>query len=334
MATKLAEALFVTGPADDLLVKDVYQLKDAAVQTRVADILSEGSQHLKTALTQNGAVADLASVLEKGTKGITVNKEALTERLMQLSAGVRGQLRTLGTDLGDKVLGRFGTSVEAVQKLRVQIGDAVANLKNLDDLNSAKGIMGLLGELSGDPEFAKHFDLEAEFALFSGILNEAIRLGIPDAIDFLRAQSHDPEVTRQILLNSVPSLLMQANLADLNKVLDEVGREALLIHYPTLLTDIVSRYWFPDGLEKHQYPEQLALLSTVLGKIDPDWYRTRRNGEWITNLHVYSQGSVDCRTLWSLSTEHREPALFAREYPPTSILALAKRDFPHVPLTA
>lgn len=330
MAAKLASTTFATTPDEELLVGDVYQMTDDKVKSRLTDLIDNAGSKLNLSINNRGVVKDLMGLVKVKGGILKIDKDTIKQRLGELKSGMKGSIRAMGVGQVERMLGKYGTSIGDLKQIKVNIGNTVKEF-HPDNFKSASDITRLLADLTGDPEFAKHWDLEAEFAMFSGIMEEVIAIGLPEAydtvMDALALQSADRSVMERVARDALPAILESGNLSAINSSIDRLGAGAILAMQPLIITDIVSRYLHPEGMERSQLPIQAVTLTSTLAKIDAKWYLTDRAGVEISDLSVYSVASRDARELFVCLDDHKTAAMIAPTYMDDHIVGTAKKYF-------
>lgn len=330
MALKLADTLFSTKPADDLLVVDVYQVEDSESKSKVVNLLDKGVKKLNLSFNTKGAAKNLSKFLKIKDGKVKFDPTLLKERLAGIKDGLKGTVRLMGEDAINNTLGKFGTSIGDLKQIKVNIGNTIKEF-DPDNFKDVNGVMQLLSDLTGDPDFAKHWDLEAEFALFHGILEEVIALDIPGAIDEVRAalakEASDPSVMENVLRNSLPAIVNSGDLDSILGAIQQMGVGAVLAQYPTILIDLVRRYLHPRDMERSFLPTQAAKLSNLLSTLDARWHLTTREGVDISDLTVYAECSRDATELLMTFPEHQTCMMIGVTYRQDHIVNVAKRYF-------
>lgn len=330
MTVKLADTIFSTKPIEDLLVADVYEVEDGGVKSKVADLIEKSGSKLSLSTNTKNMAKNLSGLVDIKNGKLKFDPSMLKGRLDDIKGNIKGTLRTLGPAQLDNILGQYGTSIDGLKDIRVGVKGII---KDFDpkQFTTIKGITGLLSGVVGVDDVISYFDLEAEYALFSGIVDEVIGLGFPEAVgsilDALKDNASDPEIMQGVVRKNLPGIIATGDLDAILSAISISGVEALLSTQPNMLEETVRRYRHPRDLDKSKLPQQATKFVGLLDSLRGDWSYTYRDGVKTSDLTIYAMASGDSIELFSLIEEHVVPSLIAGKYREESIINLAKRNF-------
>ncbi|MBN22753.1 MAG: hypothetical protein CL678_15820 [Bdellovibrionaceae bacterium] len=336
MAGKIAETLFQSGPLDELLATDVYNLTDALVRNRLPADLSDTISSTVKSFMRDGALSDSAfkKVLSLADNKIGLDTAALVSRIEGLSDSIRGPLNNISSAAKEGITGALKSmGVDPTQAMGavVTIGDVATTIAN-GDIEDARGIVDLISEVTGSSGIAKILDLEAEAALISGILGEAIRLQIPGAIDALVDLSNDRDdrVVRRALEANLLSAIINGQLTIVRNILTKIGRVGVLTQVPQAIKLLLSTYRFKEVSAVIDYDAKYTELKTLLDDIDPNWFVDQRDGVEVTKLSPFSYASDDAKLLFRKHPEYLTEVMISDSYQSEDVNDLLKAFYPSI----
>lgn len=325
---KIAASMFSAGAMDKLLAIDVYEQTDSKTKTGfISQVKSFGKEAMDSIRTLPGLARDFAGTITFEGGKVKLDKNELKGRLIDLAGNASGPFSKLSAAAQNSVLSSFGASPETAGMIRTAIGDGFSMLTS-SEVDDARGLVGMLETITGNTGFAKLFDLEAEMALFGGILGEAIRLGVPDAIDELYNKFKDDENARKVFSDNLLMAATSGDLATVKRIINKIGLQAALSQVPDLIQIILMGYTFKPLTTASEWPVRLTELKDTLTSINPDWYRYKRNGVWINDLAPFTYISEDARKLFMTDADLKEATMIAGEFPSEDIMSILTRNYP------
>lgn len=328
--TKLADTILRTGAKDELLTVDALGVSDVNIINSLSNKLSGFSTEAIDAIRAKAGnlVGDITSIVSsKG--GFKLDTKGLTDRVLQSLGGGQGVLRTLSTSLQGSLTQGLGIDPSIYDKVSGTINGVVQSFQS-GNINDARGIFDLVNQITGESDLAKFFDLGAQANLLSGLFSEAIRLGIPEAIDALLENSESDEAANAALRGNLQNIIDYSDLTTAATVIERLGANRILADIPTALQQLLANYRFPKGSTKANYPTLYLDLKAVLDAIDPLWGTVKRGSETISDLEIFSRVSTDANTLLSIQPEWEIAVRVAPSYQTrTSLTANLKAKYPY-----
>lgn len=325
---KIADSMFSAGAMDKLLAIDVYEQVDSKTKTGfISQVKSFGKEAMDSIRTLPGTVRDFAGTVSFENGKVKLSKSELTNRLVDLAGNASGPFSKLSAAAQNSVLSTFGASPDTAGMIRTAIGDSFSMLSSAD-VTDARGLVDMLETITGNSGIAKLFDLEAEMALFGGILGEAIRLGVPDAIDELYDKFKDDQNARKVFSDNLLMAATSGDLAAVQRIIAKIGLQAALSQVPDLIQIILMGYTFKPLTTAAEWPARLGELKSTIASIDPNWYRYKRNGQWVNNLAPFTYISDDAKKLFLTDPDFKEAAMIAGEFPSEDIMSILTRNYP------
>lgn len=333
MAGKIASSIFSSGAKDELLAVDVYAVKDSLVKNNIVESTVDfGSEVFDTLRNDPGAALDLARIVSVEGSGIGLDKAALTDRIISVAGSVPAFNKLTNAAKGTMVSGLEKVGIKPSTSIGVMavVGEVVGSVRP-GDITDARGIADILGRITGNPEVAKILDLEAEAALFGSIFSEAMRLGIPDAIDLLIEKASADETVRRFLQDNLLTAVTMCDLKSVRRIVDKIGRSAALAQVPNIVILILTFYFYQDEADRNRKAAVLAELVGLLDYIQPEWYlyNGRPGEDPVTKIGVFSYASEDAIDLFMSSPRYQTEIMIAGLYPTQDLMGMTQQMYPY-----
>lgn len=304
MSLKIAETTFITKADSGLAAVDIYgdidkEAKSPGGQTsglgggirtpNIAGEINKITEDLTKALQGTGSFEDtigrVNDILKNKDKLVDNLKDAVSNDLLT-HIGLGAQAGTI-TDI---LAGRKDPSdllgvVAATNPQMKIVVSGVEKILDAKDIGTANGIASLLGELTGNTELAKVFDLAPEFLIYSTLLDDMTKLRIPELIDLVFDEVDESQKSK-LMTASIPRVAKRSDLLTLEKISDYVGRYALQSTHPDIIKDLLANYKTVSG--ELPTAEEITHLKGVLDNIDETWWSYNRDGKEIPDLGVLS----------------------------------------------
>lgn len=286
VAPKLAAPTFISGPRDDLATADVYSQTQSdlvinSIQKLTSFTGSGGSNVLR------GGAALLAQLpIIKGltaSGGLAISKENLIARLIAGSGSLVSSIRNMSGDLATSVgrnLPESSTVVTSVGGIAARVDSAqIGNLRSLGDT---------INQVTQNDNAFSITDRGAQVGLYSGIIQEATKYGIPNSFGSLMAGVQDQYVVQKVATAVLPTLIGRSDLASLKAISTVLPPGAVQMSYPSTVRDFSRQYQAPEGTTQLESNATYAELMDAYDDIDPDWNTCTRELEDGTSEDVVS----------------------------------------------
>lgn len=353
--SNVAQTLFETGPKDELATADVYGRVVGALDSEIEGVdlpepeeFEQASKEQKQKVMEKAKESDVsaedmenaadagligkndAALAERALAALDIARRATLNRRVQNGSGSVAAYNALPRDLKDKILydlsnGAFGDSAA----IETTVGGVVRK-GSRTDLESASSISDFLVDLTGNEDIAEATDLQAQMAVFNGVLKQAIDIGAVDAIDTLWERARDKERAREMLIQSLRSLAITSSLDGINKVIGYVGVHGALSREPDLVQYILTFYKIPQDKGRVDYDSLFTELITLLDRLDSNWSRYNRDGSDVSNTGLLAYASRDALTLFKREQQWFTLAMVAPSHPSRHLRTLARRNYPRV----
>lgn len=328
IGTRVADTIFSGAPTDNLATQDVYKVTDSGAKNTLFDAAKEQVTETAELLRKRPGIVSEAVQLARSAQTGTMSKADIASRVANVLSGLgNNPLSKLSAAASSKVFNLLGVSPET-QKTLMTAGASGFQIFQYADVSSVRGITSLLGDLSGSSSLAKLFDLEAESALFSGVLDDAIRMGVPDSLDLVKQYASNEKVWKDAFVQSAGQAILSSDLATLNKIIDDTSAAQVLGENPNAITDLLTNFKLLNTETPDTYPAKLLLLKTVLNKLNPTWWQYNRGGQLVLDYGVMTTASDDAKKLLYLDSLYRDMALTAPFYDKKTVAAVTLELYP------
>lgn len=328
-ANKVASSLFKSGPVDALLTVDHYKQKANTTLNQLPDILKNFSTDAAATLRKNpGALKSIMKDVASAASGKLSKADALLRIGKSLGSG--GLIKTLTGGMQNtmfETFDKFGVSKETVSSIMgaTKTGVKMYMSGNLDD---ATGLARLAKELTGKSDVFNVFDLAAEAAMASTIIDYAIKSGATDLLDDVIASSSDKSVGYYAYRTNYPVAVLTSNIDALKKMGDTLTPGGVLGTLPDACKRILMFYKFADNTTPAQYDQRATELLEVLNHIDPNWAKYTRNGAVVDNLEMFTYASTHAVVLLGRMEAYKLPIMIAPTYRSAALTSFLKQWYP------
>lgn len=277
--------------------------------------------------TAKCSLADLAKLINVKDGKFSLDVETITKRLKANILGIaQGDNSSITEAILKDIDSYAGTDLATgyvvVNGVRKDIKDA--------DLDSAKGVTEFLNTIATNDDVAEFFDIQTELAILGSVVNEAVRLGIPQAIDIIAGKIQDDKARRKFLIDNLESSATSSDLESVNYVLDEIGVPRSLAKVPDLVT-ILTGYYSKSNNADDVKEYDVYLIST-LDKINVNWHSkpiTNLSGvegiTYLKDLKIFSRASRGAKRAFNSTGYMRYVNIAAVNKPMGSIDRAARR---------
>lgn len=330
---KIASSLFKSGPIDSLLTIDTYKQKANVTLNALPDLLKNFSLDAAQSIRKNPAM--LRSILSD-VKAASTGRLSKVDALLRVSSsmGSSGLIKNLTGSMQNTVFDsfdKFGVSKATVSTI---MGATKTGVKAYlsGDLDNINGLAGLARSLTGKSDVFSIFDLAAEGAMASTIIDYAIKSGATGLIQEAVASVSDRSVTLYAFNRTYSVAVLSSNIAALKLMGETLTAGGVLSTLPDACRRILASYKYADTTTPSEYLTRANELLEVLNHIDPNWAVYSRDGELIDNLGMFSTASVNALTVLGLVEAYKLPVLIAPTYKSTSLTTLIRSYYPGVNL--
>lgn len=275
----------------------------------------------------NCTVQGLVNLLKVDNGKISLDKTEIQKRLDNtLNASLANISKYTKSQITNIMANKLGTEPSV---LKATIGGAEIIIEAAK-ANDAKSFTELLKKATGSTEIIEFLDLEAEAAILDHLLDQAIQLGIPQAIDIILGKIEDDNLKRKSILRNIRTSAIYSELNYIRKAIEYIGSEGVLSKVPDIIVLICRYYSLPKRTPSSEYDDKLDYLLGTLSLISPTWMNTYRNGTLVSNLAPFTNASSDCEKLFMRRGLTKTNMMIAKKYRKKSILEVASFNYKNI----
>lgn len=331
--TKVASTIFQSGGKDKVAAADIYSDGSKAVITGFKSKVDEISGNIGEAIKGRRLDATSFSDLIRIEDGVKIDERVLTRRLEEFS-GVR-----VGGDPGElfhKIKGPITDQMTQLTGIEAdRVVDVAGRIYELrGSANDARGLFGVLNEMTNGilPEL---IDTPAAIALMGNLLQVAIDLGVPDAIDAIMEKVQNEDDRKQLLIENMERSARAGDVDTLLKIRGYIGPETMYARCRDLVPLVMQAFRFPNVQDVP--PDHLGWFNKfndLFDSVQPNWWQSARPG--ITTLGPFNTASPDVLAIFQLchdaAHDFRVLAMIGPSYEQTDLRQLAKKHWKELPL--
>ena len=330
---KIASSLFKSGPVDALLTVDTYKQKANQTLNALPDVLKNFSADAAQTIRKNPAMLKRIMGDVMAAKSGRLSKADALMRIGK-SMGSSGLIKSLTGTMQNTMFDtfdKFGVSKGTVSSIMgaTKTGVKAYMSGNLDDIN---GLASLARELTGKSDVFSVFDLAAEAAMASTIIDYAIKSGGTGLLQEAIASVSDDSVTLYAFNKTYKVAVLSSNIEALSLMGTTMTAGGVLSTLPDACKRILMFYKYADKTTPAQYEERTTELLAVLNHINPNWAKYQRNGEMIDNLEMFTYASANALTLLGRKEEYKLPVMIAPSHKSAALPTLIRQYYPGVNL--
>ena len=329
---RYSNSVFSGGGKEEIAAPDIYKdtIPAEGTLSKFKSISNESVDKIGNMFKASRFNAtDLTDMIDlKG--GIGLNKDAALRKLEGVSSyrfdslsgfaeSIKGDaIDMLGSFAGEENAGMFDSVMDSAGKLYPLLSG---------DADSARDLFGIIGDVLGGEWVNKFPDFAAQVGFFGSLIEKAIELGIPDAIDDLFSKIEDEEMRKEMLISNAERVARAGDLDTLYEIKGLIGAENLHARVPELYKLCLQGYRIRDPRANPSLQEIYDKMVNLFNEVDPGWDRTTRNGQVIGRLHCFATASESTKKVMSSVGNHKDMIMIGPSYPPSTLKSLAKRDF-------
>lgn len=329
-----------TGLAADqkVLVKDVYTVEGTKDNTSVIDVLKDvGGDITKAIRTTPGAAQKITQLAMDAKKG-RLDKTAVLSRVGSLLGGTK-VLDKLTGPISNGLTSAFGMDPALSKKVITQVTDALGNpqraenqARSLFDYKNASDVTNAIQRFLGNKDVINQFDLGAEAVMVGELLNQAVRAGIPSAVDVLVRNASSPEQRRYIITRNIAPILFSGDVATMEASISHVSPSVIASLRPNFAQDFLGNFRMPFGTTRDSYLSYKTRILALLNSINPNWPYGQRGGEKMLSLIPFSKMSQDATLVFAMSDEFSVQSMIAGKFLSRPVATMVREQYPYFPV--
>lgn len=263
-------------------------------------------------LRSTGCSAEnLMDLIDVKNGRFTINQSLLDERI---SSALGESIHTLDPEMKEELRrSYYEMTGQDLDVLLVNV-DGQQSSVGSDRYEETNAFLKVLRKVPGAEESVQVLDLHAEVLVLGGILDKAIDLGLPQAVDTVLAKVEDDRVRKEVVLSRVRPAAVASNLKVVREAVRLNSRDVVVAKVPDLVAVILRHYRFPSPATRVNYGTYRDELLTTLDMVDPQWAKTPRASDNLSYLGPFVDASEDALTLLS-DSPYAVEVLLAKSYP-------------------
>jgi hypothetical protein len=335
MRTNIAPTTIYTGIDEKLKVKDAADITGATGNTSVIDALSGMKDEVVDTLRKTPQLASRLTQLVLDVKNGRATGTDTASRIASVFSNRGGVLDDLSNRAKGVMQDSLGMSPALANQVFIAAKGTVlagtAYLGSSRDISSASGVASTLQRLLNDKDAIQYVDLSAQASLLSGVMNEAIKSGIPQGIDMLMKQAATDAQRSAIASQNLYAVVFSGNLDTVEAMVKYVTPEAIKARYPTFARDFLAQYTLLATDNPLTYAPAKARILALFRLIDPVWDITMRNGAPVPSLAPFVSASSDAVKVFATSDEYRNAMTIAPGFKSVEAKAWIKQHYSFFP---
>lgn len=334
MRGTVSKTILSLGPLDEVLSKDISKITGSSGNTLVKDVLDGLTGDALDILKKVPKLSEELSQLVTEAKNGSLNESTALQRLTDNLGGRGGILDKLSTNVSKAVTDSMGGSQALADQILITLksGEQITtSVQKSSNLSGAQNMAKAIQQLLASSNIITVTDMAAEAALLSGIVGEAIRSGVPQAMDVLLGSAKTDTAKTAIALENIRAVVFSGNLTALEKVTTHLPPESVSAKYPGFAKDFLASFSLAPDDRAAGYGVARERVVTLFESIDPYWDKGIRNGAVLGSLKPFLQASEDALRVFETSPQYGTSAILAKHYKSVEIGDWIKRNYPYFP---
>lgn len=278
MTPQLAKPTFLSGARDDLAAADVYTRTTGSVINSIRSILGADDIDLSAVLRGGDFLLKQLPIITGLTSGgsLILNKDNLVARLLVSSNSLSRSITSLTGDLSNSLVSQVGLNLPSLGEVYSKVGDVVQRV-GAASLSSIGALGTMINQITGQANLYSVVDKDALVGLYTGVVREATRFGIPNSFTSLMAGVVDPYIVQRVAAQALPQLINSSDTRGILAMTQRVAPGALTMGYPQALGDFTSKYRPPPGSMDSSRPAEFATVVSTYDAVQPGWNSCKRS---------------------------------------------------------
>jgi hypothetical protein len=332
MAGPLAIPSFVSGPKNSLAAPDIYTVAPTVVINNIQPITALADAVAASSMLGGSAMQSLLKTALSAAKIPTsLSVSALTNRISNVASlkSVASSISSLSSSGAAGLLGSISQSVSTT----VNIGGVISKVAS-SALSDVSALSGMINSISGVSGAVSIVDKAATVGVMSGIVNQAVSLGVNGAYGAVTAGITDTSILNGVAQNSLYSCTAAGDITSVSSMASSTTPGALATYQPGVVNDISQNFLSPFGTTPTQ---NYGTITDTFNTIDPNWNTTTLNTTagpvTAVNITGVQNGSSDFNAALTAGAQASDDPsdkamLAALSYPKTTVSDSLTQSFP------
>lgn len=265
----ISPSVFMTKPNDALATLDVYTKNNGQIVNKIQDIARMFDVD-STNLMKGGAIISkhfpvITKLTDSYGQTLKVNTENLVARISSISKNVSSSISQLSDSFGKTI-----SELPLTQQVYSVVDGIKSRVGNVD-LSGLKPIVSTIQEVVGDRDLMQLVDLDAETALYVGLISEASNNGIANSFKSVVGSLNDPYVRNSVIRNALPYAVNTSDVRMLQSIIEGDFSRNSLLDNTSLITDFSRRYKSGYGYGENEDNVEFNDLYNTYYQIHPEW---------------------------------------------------------------
>ena len=333
----LAPSVFKTKPNDKLATLDVYSKNNTEIVNKIQDIAKMFDVDVTNIMKGGAIISKNFPIVNKALGQVNdvlkVNTDNLVARISSISKNVSSYVGQLGDNFS-KTISNLPIAQEVytvVDGVRSRVGEV--------DFSALKPIVNTIQEITSDTGLMQLIDLDAETALYVGLISEATNNGISDGFGAVVEVLDNPIVRNNVIKNVLPFAINSSDVRMLESIINSDLSKSSILDGIGLISDFSRRYRSGYGYSRNESHIEFDTLYRTYRKIHPEWnlktVLVNGSEETILDISKITDSSEDFKSsllnYFKIKDEVDEDDLFltlATEYGKTTVEEELKKMLP------
>ena len=331
MAGSLTTTSFSSGAKDAAATVDVYAKTTNSVINSIQDIRTRFDTTKLSSMRGGDFSAAMGSVVRGiDAAGLIIDKSALIGRVIGSNSGLLAGFKDLSGKVGDGILSAF----DEKDGVFASIGGVISKVSS-SAVADVKALGSLISDVAGDAYDFVVKDNDGLAGLYTGIINEATALGIPNSFGGIVSTIRDPNIINRVAGNILPAIVGGSDTAGLLGVAVGTAQGVLKAVNPQLLSDFSRNYTNPVFNSVRDLQREGSGIFRAFDAVDNGWDKATRLGSKITDITTIQGASSAARAaIGAASTnqssdDSKDRSMYglANVFSSTSVADSLKSDF-------
>jgi hypothetical protein len=325
----IANTFFESGPDDNLLTADVYEIKDNLPKNNLLTNLNTiAFNSIEEIRNDPEALNNIKSVLtSKASEKLT--QEEVINTLIDSMGPLKSSLKDVSGPLLDVLTNNFNETPNALSgesDMLMLLSDGVKQYGGAGS-KELQSLIGLVNTKIGGTDTIELLDLTLESVLTSSLLSNVLDLGLIGAARDILLAVKDPLIAILAIRRNLKNISNSGDIDALTIALDNLGGGRLRADMPDVIIRFLRNYRHPKDLKPSDYQEQVNKIVEVFNRIDSNWNIVKRDNEWVSDLTPFSTASEQAVELFSTDNIFLTPVVIAKTYRPIQQKQLVKKTY-------
>lgn len=338
---KVAASVYETGPRDSTVPVDNFGRRAVSyINQQAAGVRGAFDgffNNFKILGAAKETIAEIGQIASDALREVEDSKREI-EAYTGLNLSSLGALKDSLSDAAVVTMSNItGVDIESA----IRDGEDIIRICEDADLSSVNGILSTTNKLMGNDLFDNIVDMRAETAIWSGLLQQAARLGMVDLYDvywdeiYKNDSMYGSNYGPYSASMSFRDVVQNGDLIMMNKLIDSTGGPMLLNQYPEAMMDFLQNYRLPYGKGPEDYPELRKDITDTFARLDPEWFDITINELPTTRLDAFTRANNVAKAVFTQnSTDADRPmviaACIADSYPRQDAAMLLNSFYPYM----